>query len=80
MSGQGGGELPGSKLSVSARRASGVGGEEDAPPSPLARRVAMVDLTPADASWAPVASTMSGEIQPLDDVLDRLVTGLAYPR
>jgi hypothetical protein len=79
------GYLQGSELSVSiAGRVAGAGGEDDAPPSPgsptagpapLARR-ATVGLTPAEAGWAPVASSMSGRILPLDDVLVRLADGL----
>jgi hypothetical protein len=79
MSGTGDGKLQGSELSVSAaRRAAGAGGEDGAPPAlpSLARRIGVVDLAPAEAAWAPVASSMSGEIIPLDDVLGRLVAGL----
>jgi hypothetical protein len=84
MSGRDNGYLQGSELSVSgARPGAGAGGEEDAPPSPaspvrLARRV-VADLRPAAAGWDPVASSMSGEIVPLDDVLGRLVDGLNCP-
>jgi hypothetical protein len=78
-------DLQGSELSVSRVRPwTGKGAEQHAPPSPaprdrLARRI-VTDLRPAETSWAPVASSMSGDIVPLDDVLDRLVDGLNLPR
>jgi hypothetical protein len=78
-------DLEGSELSVSRVHPwTGTSGDKHAPPSPgsrdrLARRI-VADLRPGDAGWAPVASSMSGEIVPLDDVLDRLMDGLNLPR
>ena len=78
-------DLEGSELSVSRVHPwTGKSGERHAPPSPdsrdrLARRI-VADLRPTGAGWAPVASSMGGEIVPLDDVLDRLVDGLNLPR
>lgn len=63
MNGQG----HGSELSVSAKK-------------PLPRRV--VDLRaaancPPELRWRPVASSMSGDIVPLDEVLEHLAEGLS---
>jgi hypothetical protein len=66
-----------------APRAAGAGGEEDAPPPPArlaSRRARVVDLVDADAGWAPVASSMSGDIVPLGNVLDALLAGLTPSR
>ena len=84
MSGRDSVDLQGSELSVSrARRKPGTGGELQAPPTApkprLARRI-VAELRPTETGWAPVASSMSGEIMPLDDVLGRLVAGLTLPR
>jgi hypothetical protein len=80
MSGANGGHDQDSELSVSGGpRAAGGGGEEDAPRPPArlrCRRPAVVDLTEVERRWAPVASSMGGDIVPLDDVLNRLLDGL----
>lgn len=72
MSGRDSADPQGSELSVSAPVSISVSGP--ASKARLTRRVA--DLRPADAGWDPVASSLSGEIVPLDDVLGRLVAGL----
>ena len=84
MSGRDSVDLQGSELSVSgARRRPATAGETQPPPAAAKARLArrpVADLRPADPGWAPVASSMSGEIMPLDDVLGRLVAGLTLPR
>ena len=81
MSGRDCGYLQGSELSVSvALRAAGAGGEEDAPPPPAplsVRRLPVRPAGPPPAGWDPVASSLSGDLVPLDDVLGRLLDGLA---
>jgi hypothetical protein len=72
MSGSQGGYLQGSELSVSA----GAGGHEDGPSTLTVRRAPRVDLMSVEHRWCPVASSISGQIVPLDDVLDRLASGL----